>query len=362
MREKLINIVIILIVMVVSVGGTTYYFKTNESSPNEVAHKNVTISESNTISESVDKIYNATVVVEGYQRGTKVGSGSGFIYKTNDEDVYVMTNHHVIEEMQSIKVVTMDGEEKDAEVLGSDEYMDIAVLKFTAKDKQNFEVANTGDSTKMEVGDTVFTVGTPVGTDYMGTVTKGIISGKNRSVTVTVNNSSYMTEVLQTDASINPGNSGGPLVNINGEVIGVTSMKLADTSVEGMGFAIPIEMAMSQVDRLEKGEKIVRPLVGVSLADVDNVYGLYRSDIKLDSSITSGAVVAEVEKDSVADKAGLEKGDVIVEVDGTKIKNTAHFRYMLYKHDIGDTMKVTYNRDGKEKTVTMKLTESMDSE
>lgn len=360
MREKLITVILIILAVCLGFGGATYYFKYYDNGPKETINKNVTISETNTISESVDKIYDATVVIEGYQNNSQSGSGSGFIYKVEKENAYVMTNHHVIDGMNKIEIVTMDGESRQAELLGSDEYMDIAVLKFTIDESQTVAVAETGDSTKMEIGDTVFTVGTPVGTDYMGTVTKGIISGKNRTVTVDVNNSSYMTEVLQTDASINPGNSGGPLVNINGEVIGVTSMKLVQSSIEGMGFAIPIELAMSQVEKLEKGEKIIRPIVGVSLIDPTNAYVLYRSDIRIDESITKGAVVAEVEKDSVADKSGLEKGDVIIGVDGTEIKNTAHFRYMLYKHDVGDEMKITYIRDGKEKNAQLKLTDALE--
>lgn len=359
MREKIINIVIIIVVIILCVGGTTYYFKTHESGK-VTTNKNVTISESDTIKESVDKIYHATVVVENYERGSKSGYGSGFIYKKEKNTVYVMTNHHVIEDSDSLKVVTMDGESIEAELLGSDEYMDIAVLKFTSN--KDFAIAQTGDSTKMEIGDTVFTVGTPVKEDYMGTVTKGIISGKNRSVTVEIDNSSYMMEVLQTDASINPGNSGGPLVNVNGEVIGVNSMKLVESSVEGMGFAIPIEMAMSQVEKLEKGEEIVRPLIGVSLVDADNAFVLYRSGIDIDRNIEKGSVIAQIEADSVADKAGLKKGDVITEADGTIIKNTAHFRFMLYKHDIGDEMNIKYIRDGKEHQAKLKLTEAMEND
>lgn len=360
MREKLINITIIIIVALVCIGGTTYYFKNYKVETKSITQKNISISETNTIKDSVDKMYNATVVVENYQKKNKVGYGSGFIYKKEKDAFYVMTNHHVIEDSDELKIVTMDGEVIDAKLLGSDQYMDIAVLKIVSKN--DLLVAEIGDSTKMEIGNTVFTVGTPVKEEYMGTVTKGIISGKNRSVTVEINNSAYMMEVLQTDASINPGNSGGPLVNINGEVIGVNSMKLTSTSVEGMGFSIPIEMAMSQIDKLEAGKKIIRPLVGVSLIDAENIYMLYRSGIDINSSIKEGAVIAKVEKGSVADKAGLEKGDVIVEIDNTKIKNTAHFRFMLYKHDIGETMKVKVVRDGKTKDVDIRLTEAMNEE
>ena len=159
----------------------------------------------------------------------------------------------------------------------------------------------------------------------MGTVTKGILSGKERTVSVSLSSGSFLMEVLQTDAAINPGNSGGPLVNINGEVIGVNSIKLVQDEIEGMGFAIPIEMVMASVDRLEKGEKIVRPVIGVELLDVDNAYYLYRNGITLDNSIDSGVAIVNVQENSPAAASGLQKGDVILEVEGTQIKNVDLF-------------------------------------
>ena len=162
------------------------------------------------------------------------------------------------------------------------------------------------------------------------------------------NGTSYMMEAIQIDASINPGNSGGPLVNINGEVIGVNSVKLVESSVEGMGFAIPIEVAMSQVNKLEKGEVIDRPLIGVSTYDTDNSL--------LTSNTNGGIVVGSVQRDSDAEAAGIEQGDIITKFDGTKVKSSAHLKFLLYKHNIGDSIKLTVNRGGKEKELTLKLT------
>ena len=257
-----------------------------------------------------------------------------------------MTNNHVVEGATEVKITLSNGDDVNAKVLGTDSYMDVAVVSIDVDDVK--AVAEIGESTKSKIGDTVFTVGTPVSPDYAGTVTKGIISGENREITVDNNGTSYMMEAIQIDASINPGNSGGPLVNINGEVIGVNSVKLVENSVEGMGFAIPIEVAMSQVSKLEKGEIIDRPLIGVSTYDTSNAL--------LSSGGSEGIVVGSVQRDSDAEAAGLEQGDVIVKFDGIKVKSSAHLKFLLYKHNIGDTIKLTITRNGKEKELSLKLT------
>ena len=356
MRERFIQLIVIIIVLSAGIFGTLYFTKNQSTSLNPV-NKNITVKEGNSISASISKIYDAVVVVESFTGNTQTASGSGFVYKKDNKYGYIMTNYHVVSGAGTLKIVTSNGEEVDAEYLGGDSYADIAVVRI-AKDKV-LAVASIGDSSKSQLGDTVFTVGTPVGSEYQGTVTKGIVSGTNRTVTVNDNTKgSYMMEVIQTDASINPGNSGGPLVNINGEVIGVTSMKLVTDEIEGMGFAIPIEIAMASTDKLEKGEKIERPYIGVSLYDVTNTAMLYRYNMRLDDSIKNGVVVTSVEKNSPAEQAGIKANDVITEVDGTKVKSTAHFKFILYKHEIGDTAKLTVNRDGQEKSLTIKLTKT----
>lgn len=356
MRERIINIVVILIVLALGITGTLY-FVNKDSDGGVVENRNVKITSNDSISESIDKVYDSVVVVNNYQNGRLAGYGSGFVYKKDSNYGYVLTNNHVVEDATEIRLTLSNGEEVKAEVLGTDSYMDIAVLRIDADNV--LQVAEIGDSTEAKLGDTVFTVGTPVSTDYAGTVTKGIISGENREITVTNNGSQYMMEAIQIDASINPGNSGGPLVNINGEVIGINSVKLVESSVEGMGFAIPIEVAISQIDKLESGEPIERPVIGVTLYDLDSLPLLGYSDLRIDDSVDSGVVVDSVEAGSDAEKAGLQRNDVITKIDGTKIKNSAHLKYLLYKHNIGDSVKLTIVRNGSEKELTLKLTQQI---
>lgn len=354
MRERIINIVIILVVLVLGVTGTLYFVNNDSNNNGVLENRNVNITSNDSISESINKVYDSVVVVNNYQNGRLTGYGSGFVYKKEGNYGYILTNNHVVEDASEIKLTLSNGEEVDAEVLGTDSYMDIAVLRMDGD--AVLQVAQIGDSTEAKLGDTIFTVGTPVSTEYAGTVTKGIISGENREITVTDNGTSYMMEAIQIDASINPGNSGGPLVNINGEVIGINSVKLVESSIEGMGFAIPIEVAMSQIDKLENGEAIARPVIGVSLYDLDSLPLVGNSDLRVDDSIKSGVVVNSVDSGSDAEAAGLQRNDIITEVDGTTVKSSAHLKYLLYKHNIGDSVKLTIVRNGNEKELTLKLT------
>lgn len=349
MKNKVIYIVTIILSISLGVMGTIAVYKqlpqqttitTVDSNTN-----NVTITETNTIKSAINEIYDAVVLVETYKNNSVYSTGTGFVYKQDETSGYIITNHHVIENGTSYKVTLTNGEEVEAKLLGSDEYADIAVLSIS-KDAI-IKVAKLGDSTNIEVGDTVFTVGSPLGKEYMGTVTKGILSGKNRTVTVTSSNSSMMVEVLQTDAAINPGNSGGPLVNINGEVIGVNSMKLVEDQIEGMGFAIPIEMVTSILDKLEAGEKIERPLIGIEMTEITNTYYLYRQGIILPEDIEKGVVVIKVNDNYPASLAGLKKGDIILSINNVEVTDTAHFKYLLYKYNIGDKITIKYYRDNR---------------
>ena len=314
------------------------------------------------LSAAVEKIYDAVMMVRNYKGEQIQSTGSGFVYKTDDEYGYLLTNHHVVDGATKITLIRSDDEEIEGTVLGSDSYLDLAVVRVAKKDV--LDVASIGTSEKSKLGDTVFTVGSPLGYEYRGTVTDGILSGKDRMVTVSIsgNSNDYVMEVLQTNAAVNPGNSGGPLLNASGEVIGIISLKLVETEVENMGFAIPIEYAMSHIESLEKGETIVRPMLGISMINVSDTYSLYRSGIMLDKSITEGVVVVEVSKDSGASKSDLQKGDVITKLNDEKIENYAYLRYELYKYNVGDTITVTYIRDGKEHTTKVTLTEYKENE
>lgn len=300
--------------------------------------KNVNVTE-NGISSGIENVYDAVVVVENYQNGKLVGIGSGFIY---DIKGYIMTNHHVIDEATEIKVKLTSGDNVVASVVGSDEYADIAVIKVDQSYVKR--VAKLGDNNKMKVGDTVFTIGSPISIDYAGTVTRGILSGKNRMVAVSVSNSSssdWIMNVMQTDAAINPGNSGGPLCNVNGEVIGVNSMKIVKSEIEGIGFAIPIEDAIEYAKLIISGEKIQRAYLGISMIDltVSNQY-LRQQGITIDESITSGVVVVSTEKDGPSAKTGIEKGDVIVKIGEYDVTSVAELRYYLYKYKPKDTIEI----------------------
>ena len=213
----------------------------NINNNTNVVDRKFTVSEIG-LSTGINNVYDSVVVVQNYKNDKANGIGSGFIY---NNDGYIMTNSHVIEGANNIKVMLMSGDVIDAKVIGDDEYADIAVIKIDKK--YVTKVATLGSSESINVGDTVFTIGSPISSEYYGTVTRGILSGKNRLVNVTVgSNNDWIMNVMQTDAAINPGNSGGPLCNANGDVIGINSMKLVQSQVEGMGFAIPIEDAISE--------------------------------------------------------------------------------------------------------------------
>ena len=301
------------------------------------------------ISDSIEQVFDAVVTVKSYYNGKAIGTGSGFVYKVEGNYGYILTNNHVIDYANNVEILLQNGETVNAQILGKDEYSDLAVLSIS-KDKV-LKVATLGDSDNIYLGETVFTVGSPMGEEYSGSITKGIVSAKER----TVETDSVITKVIQTDAAINPGNSGGPLVSLSGEVIGITSMKLSAEQIEGMGFAIPINEAKMYASYLEKSKEVSRPYLGVSLIDVTDKYKLYYYRIAVDSNIKEGVVIGSIDKNSNTAKAGLEVGDVILKINNDKITSISKLRYYLYQYNIGDEVEITYNRNGKEKTVKVKL-------
>lgn len=357
MKNKIIYICSVILSLFIGISGTllvVYYIPNGDG---EKVVQEVTITESDTIAPAVNKVYDSVVTVLNYSSQLQA-TGTGFVYKTDDDYGYILTNNHVISGAKKIEVTNTENVTVEATLLGSDEYADLAVLRV---DKSFvLQVATLGSSTDSEIGDTVFAVGTPVDVKYAGSVTKGIISGKNRMVNVTLDDGgAFMMEVIQTNTAINPGNSGGPLVNINGEVIGINTLKLVEDEIEGMGFAIPIEMATSVLDRLEKGEEIERPLLGVSMIDANNQYALFSYKVYLDKDYEKGVVVIDVEKDSPAGVAGLQKDDVILKINDVEIEDSTHLKYILYKYSVGDTVKLEYERDGKTNTVEVKLNKAI---
>lgn len=314
----------------------------NINNNTNVVDRKFTVSEIG-LSTGINNVYDSVVVVQNYKNDKSNGIGSGFIY---NNDGYIMTNSHVIEGASNIKVMLMSGDAVDATIIGDDEYADISVIKIDKK--YVTKVATLGSSESINVGDTVFTIGSPISSEYYGTVTRGILSGKNRLVNVTVESSNdWIMNVMQTDAAINPGNSGGPLCNANGDVIGINSMKLVQSQVEGMGFAIPIEDAISYANMIVNGEKIKRSYLGLRMVNVSSTYNFANEDIKIDSKVISGVAIIEILKDGPCNNTGLKKGDVITKIGDYKIKTVAELRYHLYKYKPNDKINIVVNRNGK---------------
>ncbi|MDN7242561.1 trypsin-like peptidase domain-containing protein [Planococcus sp. N028] len=287
-----------------------------------------------------------------------VGSGSGVIYKNEDGRAFVVTNHHVVEGASGLEVTMSDGSKIEAELVGSDIWTDLAVLEMdgaTVKDTIEF-----GDSDALKQGETVIAIGSPLGLEFSGSVTTGVVSGTDRAVPVDLDGDGqvdWQAEVLQTDAAINPGNSGGALVNLAGQLIGINSMKIATAAVEGIGFAIPINSAIPVIESLEKTGEMVRPAMGITLIDLAQVPQRYRQEtLNLPADVKEGVVVDRVVENSAAAKAGMEQYDVIVEMDGEPVGNILELRQHLYtEKKVGDTMTVKAYRNGEEMTFELEL-------
>jgi len=357
-KNKLGNI--LLVIFAFFVGATGMYLLVNYS-PKSVqtivnkSEKEVTVTDTG-IADAVEKIYDAVVVVGGYTNGVLSSSGTGFVYEQDEKFAYILTNSHVVDGTTSVKVKFTNDSIEDVELVGNDIYSDIAVLKI--KKEKIISVAEIGNTDSLRVGDTVFAIGAPLDDEYSWTVTRGILSGKDRLVDISTTaskNADWVMSVMQTDAAINSGNSGGPLANSNGQVIGITNMKLVSDGVEGIGFAIPIEDALKVAETLEKEGKFTRPYVGIEMLDLSNPYSLWQAGILIPEGVEEGVVVYNIVNDSPADVAGLKKGDIIIKLGKREITGLADFRYELYKYSPKDEVEVVFVRDGEKQTTTVIL-------
>lgn len=311
-------------------------------------------------SSSTDSLYNSLFGDDEGGSSKKNGKletyseGSGVVYMKSNGKGYIVTNNHVISGSDAVQVQLANGKTVSAKVVGKDSTTDLAVLSINAK--YVTQTAEFGDSKSLQAGQTVIAVGSPLGSEYASTVTQGIISAPSRTISTSSGN---QQTVIQTDAAINPGNSGGALVNSAGQVIGINSMKLAQssdgTSVEGMGFAIPSNEVVTIVNELVKKGKITRPQLGVRVVALNGIPEAYRSRLKINSNLKNGIYVASVNKSGSAARAGMKSGDVITAVDGKKVDDVASLHSILYSHKVGDTVNVTVNRNGRNVSLKVKL-------
>lgn len=360
------------------------------SSSTKTTTSKVSYSNTNDTTKAVEKVREAVVSVINYQsnsssddlymqmfggnldNNTNNGSdsdlsiaseGSGVIYKKDGNSAYVVTNNHVVDGASQIEIMLSDGKKVVGELVGTDTYSDIAVVKI-ASDKVT-TVAEFADSDKVTVGETAIAIGSPLGTDYANSVTQGIVSSLSRTVTMTNDDGDTIsTNAIQTDAAINPGNSGGALINIEGQVIGINSSKISSTSdsgsgnsVEGMGFAIPANDVVKIINQLEANGKVIRPALGITMANLSDLSTTTISRLNIPTSVTSGIVVASVQSGMPAEGT-LKKYDVITAIDDKDVSSITDLQSVLYGHSTGDSIKVTFYRGTDKKTETIKLTKT----
>ena len=353
---------------------------TNSNTNNNNSNvSNVKVDVTTDITKAVSKVQNAVVSVINLQTSQQnlfgspfdtqqseskdlqpASEGSGVIYKKDGKTAYIVTNNHVVEGEEGLEVLLKDGTKVKAELVGTDAYTDLAVLKITS-DKVD-TVAEFGDSDALKVGEPAIAIGSPLGSDYANSVTQGIVSSLNRLVqNVNESGEEISINAIQTDAAINPGNSGGALVNAAGQVIGINSSKIASStssgvSVEGMGFAIPSNDVKTIIQQLEKDGRVIRPALGISMLNLSDISQQQQEKVlQVPTTVVNGVVIRYIQSATPAEKAGLKQYDVITKIDGKEVTNVTELRSALYKKAVGDKMKVTFYRGDKEQTVTVEL-------
>ena len=357
--------IVITLLVVASLGMNVFLFtKVNKSSSSgSSSNKNATVENVNydvksSTTDVIEKVNSSVVGVLVYANGTASGSGSGVVYRVDGKTAYIITNAHVVSGATDVQVVFSNKESVNATIVGSDTYSDIAVLKLTA----DFDMTaiKCGDSSLLDQGETVLAIGSPLGIEYAGTVTQGIVSGIDRTVSVDLNDDGqedWDMNVIQTDAAINPGNSGGALVNMAGELVGITSMKLSNTSVEGMGFALPINDVITSVEQIIENGKVTRPQIGISGVSLSGYSSYQLRYYRINTDLTDGIYVSRVTSGGAASKACIQEGDIIVKFDGKEVTTYKSFLTELYSKEPGDKVSVVVNRNGTEKTIEVTLGE-----
>ena len=357
LKEDLIKILIFLLVFLIFILGYIVYqdiqisnenisnenieIKRNYQTIDEMQEKNKTVTEMisdlNNCVVGISKIENKGNSIFSNENITNLGLGTGVIVEKNG---YILTNAHVSGEKYSKCYVTLvDGKTYEGQVVWSNVDIDMSIVKINQK---NLQEAKLGNSDNIKVGETVYAIGNPIGFEFQRTVTSGIISALNRTIKFEEENKEvYMEDLIQTDATINPGNSGGPLINIDGEVIGINGVKI--TSAEGISFAIPINSVKGVIDSFKNNGKFDEPSLGVFAFD-NSVLGYINENFKF----TEGIYIESINKNSAAEISGLKEGDIILTIDDKTLKRMCDLRCYIYTKKQGDKVKLKIQRNYRE--------------
>lgn len=342
-----------------------------KASESELQTTPISVDVSSQIIEVVEQVSSAIVGITNIQKRAdfwsgdeinEAGTGSGVIYKLTDDSAYIVTNHHVVEEADVVEIILDDDTNIDAELLGSDIFTDLAVLKAPRSEIPIEHAINMGTSNNVKVGEPVIAIGNPLGHMFAGSVTQGVISGKQRTIPIDLNQNGrpdWQTDVLQTDAAINPGNSGGALINIEGQLIGINSMKVNQEIAQGIGFAIPIDAAKPIIAQLEETGTVHRPHMGVEIYSLEEVPQTEWEDtLNIPNDVTGGVYIWSIDRQSPAELAGLRRLDVITSFAGEEVEDIVALRKILYEEkQIGDEVEVVYYRNGRKHKTSVILEE-----
>lgn len=363
-----ITAIIILILSFITLAYCVYIsimaekeYEDNYSAEKTSLQTNITKNEGSiesNISDIIEKVNNAVVGISRVKNtgstiflpdgSESLGLGTGFIVTENG---YIVTNQHVSGDKNGTCYVTLeDGRNFNASVVWADSDLDLSIIKINTT---NLSYLELGDSDSIKVAQSVYAIGNPIGFAFQRTVTSGIISGLNRTIKLEEDDKTYyMEDLIQTDATINPGNSGGPLIDVNGKVLGVNSVKI--TSAEGIGFAVPINILKPIIEKFKNDGKFNAATLGIFAYD-ESMIPYINQELGTNYSLDYGIYVTSVIRNSPADNAGIVQGDIILEIDGKKLNKMSTLRQYIYEKNIGDTVKIKYLRNRKEIEINVTL-------
>ncbi|CAC8685183.1 protease [Staphylococcus aureus] len=356
----LMGIIILIVILNAIFNNVNKNDRMNDNNDTDAQKYTTTMKNANNTVKSVVTVENETSKDSSLpkDKASQDEVGSGVVYKKSGDTLYIVTNAHVVGDKENQKITFSNNKSVVGKVLGKDKWSDLAVVKATSSDSSVKEIA-IGDSNNLVLGEPILVVGNPLGVDFKGTVTEGIISGLNRNVPIDFdkdNKYDMLMKTFQIDASVNPGNSGGAVVNREGKLIGVVAAKISMPNVENMSFAIPVNEVQKIVKGLETKGKIDYPDVGVKMKNIASLNSFERQAVKLPGKVKNGVVVDQVDNNGLADQSGLKKGDVITELDGKLLEDDLRFRQIIFSHK-DDLKSITAKiyRDGKEKEINIKL-------